>query len=255
MRWEKHINTDRCYHFDASGESLYGIERKLAFLQKMGVPIKNVLIVFDQQACSITKNTGETHLFKKDPLLSGQSKIDFQVECLKAFFDVNFLTAYTTFLFTHRVSKDMTDKLLLNNIESHYDPATNEESFPAYEAQIAKDKDAFYGPRLGLFYKRDTIQKYAPPTIGSEQRQLIYNIKSIFDDNHTNYRLVISPLYDQVKFDTTDLSVLDSIFGKQYVFDFSGINDITQNMYNYYENSHYRPFIANRIMDSIYARH
>jgi hypothetical protein len=250
--WKKHIHSDKCYHFDASGESLYGIERKFQFLHSRGVPIENALIVFDAQACSITKNVGEAHIMKKDPLLSGQSKFDFQADCLKAFFDVHFLSAYLTFLFTHKVSKEMSDKLLLNNVESHYDAAVNEESFPRYEQLIAKSRDSFYAPRMHLFYKRDTVQRYSGPVIKDEQKLLFYNIKKILDENKTSYRFVISPLYDQVKFDSTDLKFLYSVFGRENVYDFSGINDITDSPYNYYENSHYRPFIANRIMDSIY---
>ena len=250
--WKKHIHSDWCFHFDASGESLYGIERKFRFLHDRGVPIKNALIVFDAQACSITKNVGEAHILKKDPLLSGQSKFDFEADCLKAFFDVHFLSAYLRFLFTHKVSSETADKLLLNTVDSHYDVATNEESFPKYEELIARNRDSFYVPRMHLFYKRDTIQKYSEPVIKDEQKQLFYNIKKILDEDKTRYRFVISPLYDQVKFAPADLAFLGSVFGKENVYDFSGINNITQSMYNYYENSHYRPFIANMIMDSIY---
>ena len=73
------------------------------------------------------------------------------------------------------------------------------------------------------------------------------------DAQHTDYRIVISPLYDQKKIDTTDLQFLRTVFGADKVFDFSGINDMTASIYHYYETSHYLPAIATEIMDSIYA--
>jgi len=251
--WEKHIDSKNCIHFDASGETLYGIERKFQFLRDHNMPIRNALIVMDESVCATTTNTGEAHLFKKHPFLSGQKPLDFQEECLKAFFDVDFLTAYVSLLFTHKVSKKAAEHLLLDNVRQHYDTSINEISFPAYDSIIAKDRDAFYAPRDSVFYKRDTVQKYAYQAIGPEQLKLFNNIKRILDENHTTYRIVINPLYDQVKFNEADLQMLYSIFGRKNVFDFSGINEITSDKYNYYEASHYRPFVANRIMDSIYS--
>ena len=59
-------------------------------------------------------------------------------------------------------------------------------------------------------------------------------------------------MYDQKKLNIEDLSILNALFGKENVFDFSGINQITNNLYNYYETSHYRPHVAKKIIDEIY---
>lgn len=37
-------------------------------------------------------------------------------------------------------------------------------------------------------------------------------------------------------------------------YDFSGINKITTNNFNYYETSHYRPFIGEKIADIIFDK-
>ena len=58
--------------------------------------------------------------------------------------------------------------------------------------------------------------------------------------------------------DVNDLIIIFSytgnyfLEGKQNVFDFSGINFITNDYHNYYENSHYRPHVADYIMKEIY---
>jgi len=251
-QWGKYIHSNKCFHFDASGESLYGIERKIDFLDRRGVNIKNVLIVFDAYSCKIINND-EDHIKRKDPDLSGENKFLYQLLYLRDFFDIQFIEAYISLLITHKASDEMVAKFVLSNTELHYELASNEVSFPKYEELIERNRDSFYIPRMKLFYKRDTIQSYIPPVIEDKQKKLFNNIKRIFDKHKTNYRIVISPLYDQKKIDSTDLNILYSIFGKQNVFDFSGINDITTNIYNYYEDSHYRPFVANRIMNIIYA--
>jgi hypothetical protein len=81
---------------------------------------------------------------------------------------------------------------------------------------------------------------------------MLSNIKRILDANATSYKIVISPLYDQEKLDAADLHILQSIFGRDRITDFSGKNDITSNVRNYYEESHYRIPVAQKIMDSIY---
>jgi hypothetical protein len=247
--WEKHIQSTRCYHFDASGEGLYGIERKINLLHERHVPIKNALIVFDQEAISVVNNKPDDDvILRKDPLLTGGSKLDFELANLQSFFDINFLKAYFSFLVTHKP-----DVSILNNIPTHYEVTTNELTYPAYEALIARNADSFYQSRAHVFYQRSNVLQYAPQTIEKEELALLANIKRIFEENHTNYRIVISPLYNQVKIDPRDVQALDSLFGRQYVYDFSGINDITENSHNYYENSHYRPLVAKQIMDSIYS--
>ena len=70
--------------------------------------------------------------------------------------------------------------------------------------------------------------------------------------NKTNYRIIISPLYNQIKLNNQDLDYLKQLFGKDNVFDFSGINKFTKDYNNYYESSHYRPHIAREIMQLIY---
>src|SRR5450432_2365162 len=72
--WKNYIGEDseKCYHFDASGESIYGISKKFSFLSAQKAKIKNVLIVMDQGVLNKADNSAG-HLFLKDPRLSGQN--------------------------------------------------------------------------------------------------------------------------------------------------------------------------------------
>ena len=159
--WEKHINSTRCFHFDASGESLYGIERKINMLHERHVPIKNALIIFDEQACAISKDQPDALIYRKHPLLAGISRFDYEIDYLKSFFDISFLNSYLHYLVTHKGI----DKLSLNDVPHHYEVATNEVSFPKIEHMIDSKTDSFYASKEKVFYIRDTVQKYAPQTI------------------------------------------------------------------------------------------
>jgi len=77
-------------------------------------------------------------------------------------------------------------------------------------------------------------------------------MRDIFQRHGTDARIVINPLYDQIALNPKDLAVLREIFGESKVFDFSGANAITEEMRNYYDPGHYRPPIANWVMEQVY---
>jgi hypothetical protein len=81
---------------------------------------------------------------------------------------------------------------------------------------------------------------------------MLQSISKIFRKHNTNFKIIISPLYDQVKIAPRDLNMLNKIFKRENVFDFSGINQYTSDFHNYYETSHYRPIIAEKILEKIY---
>ena len=78
-------------------------------------------------------------------------------------------------------------------------------------------------------------------------------IKNILERNKTNYKIVLSPVYDQIKFSRQDKKILKTIFGA-HLYDFTGANFITNDIINWYETSHYRPNIADTILNIIYTR-
>lgn len=248
--WQKHINGVACFHFDAYLEGLYGLEKKLEFLRKKGAPVKNALFVIDHDVLSEVINPADP-LYRKHPLVSGESWLDFQLLNFKNFLHADFITSNIKLLLAHKPAELVID----NNPVAVYQQASNEERWWFNnEALIAKNKDSFYAQRMNVFYKRSATQQYDTPIIKNAQKEMLINIKRMLDAGSSSYRIVISPLFDQKKLDTTDLALLISIFGKDKVFDFSGINEMTSSIYNYYEQSHYRPHIATQIMDSIYSR-
>ena len=248
--WERHISSANCFQYAVSNESLYGVEKKIELLDAHGIVMKNALIVMDH---FLYEQVEESPAYPKHPILSGKSMVQFQINTFEGYFDKNFLIPYICYLFNHK-TENASFPGALNNIRYRYDARANDAIPVGIDSNIDSDTAAYYNERKRLFYQRDAVQKYETKTIGRKQIALMINIKAYFDKCKTNYKIVISPMYDQLKTDPTDLAVLTSIFGRNNVYDLSGINDITSDKHNYYEAAHYRMRISNAIMDSIYRQ-
>ncbi len=250
--WGKHVGSDHYYNFSTAMESLYGVERKFQMLKDRKIPIKNALIALDDEILGVVANQSG-HLLIKDPLITGESRFAFQAQFFKDFFEKDFIIPYLHMLFSpHPYAYALTDPIFMPHT-MRYDVNTNEYVMDEADNKLRTDSIKYYETRKNIFYKRDTTTlHYAKPAIGVVQKSLLVNIKEILSQDNASYRIVINPLYDQLKMDTTDIKTLREIFGAQNVFDFSGINDITNNEYNYYEASHYRPRVADWMMNVIY---
>lgn len=252
--WEKHLpNNATCFHFDASGESLWAMNKKFDFLQKKEVPISNALILFDYSTLiQISERDG--HLFKiSPPLVEEKNWFDFQLTYYKTFLTPKFLFAFLDYKISKKVKPYMKTHKLIGDEPIDYLVRNNEIQLNYIEKLIEENR--FYtDERMQVFYQRDSLNEAVSPVAIKElQKEILQNIKEVLHRNRTNYRIIISPLYDQQKLNPEDLNYLQDVFGSENVFDFSGKNKITNDYKNYYENSHYRPHVAKMIMDSIYA--
>lgn len=232
--WLKRKPGIKAFHYGVAMESLYGIAAKLSFIESKGLAIKNAILVVDESLLKTATNSNG-HLFRKHPLLSGESKLDFQFAFFIDFFDFEAISSYLKLLTSEEKKLEEDPQILA-------------------ERQIREDSEAYYQARSEVFYEREPIEKVADPVLKKEHIELLKSIRKIFDKENTDYRIVISPLYDQKKLNPEDLNTLYTIFDTKHVFDFSGINDMTASKYNYFEREHYRPHITNRILDSLYAQ-
>jgi hypothetical protein len=143
---------------------------------------------------------------------------------------------------------------VLDDRPFEYDLTSNEIRFSYYENIINTNPYDYYLPRKSLFYERSAWPQQLEPIIKDEQTKLLEEIFDILIQNKAEYRIVISPLYDQIKLNTEDYDYLCNLFGRKNVYDFSGRNEITNNVINYYDNSHYRPHVTKYILDVIYKK-
>jgi hypothetical protein len=252
--WKTHLNrvVASCFHFDASGENLYGIYKKVKYLDGKVSNIDNVLLILDYTTLSGTEPK-KGHLVIISPQLeNGKNIFEFHLEFLKAFFNPKFLFAFIDFNLFGKIRNYMKYASLFSETPIFYELISNEERLQYFESMIDKDENLYYGQKKLIFYQRSGKVEYSPPCIRDKQKMYLEKIKNIFDKHKTNYKIIINPLYDQIGLNQDDVKSLCGIFGTENVFDFSGINEFTSNYRNYYEASHYRPHVARKIMEEIY---
>lgn len=252
--WSKYIHSNKCFHFDASGETIYGITKKMELLNAKKVQIANVLMVLDYITLTGVDNS-KGHLYIKHPILSGQSLSDFQFLFFKTYSSLNFLHAYLDFKISGKFKAYMKTKGLLDDIPVDYDLKYNEMKLSVFENEIKTDPAKYYSKkRMAEFNRQDSIKTSSLVAIKEKQVIMLNKIAMIFKKNSSRFKIVISPLYDQIQLNKKDVDVLNQIFGTENVYDFSGINSITSDYHNYYEPSHYRPLVADEIMKQVYQK-
>jgi hypothetical protein len=252
--WEKHLNENAtCYHFDASGEALWAINKKVEYIDKKGTNIENMLLVLDYSTL-IQDKPKSGHLGIISPALVDNSNIiGFHKTFFLAFLSPKFFYAFMDYKLSNQFKPYMKRGFLLDDRKRNYDNVTNELRFDYLENMIHENK--YYTPeRLSIFYDRDTtIQRFSQVCILKNQMSILSNILTITKKNNTEIKIIINPLYDQLKLNKKDLEYLKTLFGYENVYDFSGINKFTNDYRNYYETSHYRPHVTSEILSIVYG--
>ena len=136
----------------------------------------------------------------------------------------------------------------------YYIPEYNEVHKYGAEELLESDPEAYYATLTGFYrlYERTYTDSVSAPVIGVKQRDALKQLHTLLMNGNTDYRIVISPLYNQIALNPQDVKCLKEIFGEDKVFDFSGVNKYTNEVTNYYEVSHYRPKLCNIILKQIY---
>ena len=88
------------------------------------------------------------------------------------------------------------------------DNITNDGWLFGKENEILNNPTKYYSLRKQIFYARDGILKFTPQKITAKQLTMLTEIKTVLNKQHTNYKIIISPLYDQIKFNDKDFKKL-----------------------------------------------
>ncbi len=253
--WNKYISTSNTiFSFDASGECFDGIWSKIKFIHKNGNKIKNALLIFD------TGNTGSTfrdfrnnegHIFLKHYDVYPSSKFNFHYKSFLSFLHIKFLIAYCHHKVSNHFYTYMTDTLLDDTL-SYYDLITNQYYPVKADLELKDDSLNYYRTHRELFSPVQNNPQEINPQITLDYVQKLKEINEIFASDSTNFRIIISPLLNQISFNKNDLHILHNIFGKEHVFDFSGISDYTKMVSNYYDHAHLKQYFADELLTIIY---
>lgn len=248
-KWAEHINNAKPLHFDANSENILGITNKITYIDETGNRINNALLILDRETLSTTQiNKG--HLFIPMPCVSKQSKWEYYQTFIQASLSFRFLFAYIDYSFFKTYRTYMKSYI---DTSGDYGVFKTADLIYGQEKLIKKDSIGYYNNLLEqeVFYDRSDVHHFECHVTDKEVN-LLQQIKKIFDKHQTQYKIVISPTYDQIPLEKNQLNLLQDLFGKENISDFSGKNEFTENIGNYYESSHYKPFVANKILELIY---
>ena len=249
--WARYIQDKQPYHFDASAESLYGVYSKIKFLDTHADGLKNVLIIWDRVLLQNTGNPVGGPLFMKDSRASDNSWLEFQLGFVKTYFSDFY---YADFL-KRKLLEPAPTRPPPHPHPYYYVPVSNDMPRKALDFQIAQDSAGYYQRQAALFQKAPKpAAGEEKPIISQKQQAMLEEMARIFKRHHTDYRIVISPLFDKLPLNPQDVAALAAVFGAARVYNYSGVNKFTMAYQNYYETSHYRPPVARQIMKEIYER-
>lgn len=253
--WAKYLSKENVpFSFGAWNENIEGMYRRIKLIDSLGGPLRNAFIVMDVDGTFTKSDTDRASDFSSDHyLISGISKYKYYAKDYFAYLKdpVLILTSIDYKIF-HKRRWYMTDFVHMD--KSDLDPVNNDWD-PSSEKKILKDSVAYYKRTGDKFYKRPDTQKIAKIQITKKKEQYLLKIFTLFRKHHTKYKIVIAPLYDQIKLNPQDKLVLDNIFGRFNVYDYSGINEITNNQFNYAKDvTHYRKKVGNLIYKQIYNK-
>ena len=253
-KWQTKLDsTASIFFFDASLESLYGIYSKIKFLSENNFKIKNCLIILDRDYSfkRLDKVDFEyDYLFIKHPRITGGSYINLYTKSFKTYSNLGFLASYYLNKLTGEYYSFMNG--FINQYKTYYEPISNEIKLNELDSIIDLDPNKYYRENDYKFNIIDQETIDSIQRITSKSFKYLSFIKSIFDEQNTDYRIIISPLYEQIKLNHKDLELLISLFDSSKVFDFSGKNKYSKYKRNFYESSHYRKNVGNLILDSVF---
>lgn len=251
--WASYLKGDSIspYHFDSSSESIQQMAEKVKYLQRTGAPIKHALIVLDPLIMG--RETDDSPMSISPPQLSANPLhwLKYHYTFLRASTNADFLKSWVP------AQLSGTPYFLGRNPVFEvqpiaYDEKLNQESLPAWDEWIAKNPDEFYAQHPLI--ASPTATTVSQMVITPEKAAGLREIADIFREQATDYQIIIGPNRRKVVLNPVDKKTLDAIFGSERVHDFSRalFNDL-ENDSLLYDNTHYRPEYASKLMRLVYS--
>ena len=239
--------------FQAWGETITGIDQKISYIDEHGYPLDNVLILVDIPLSFSKPQLPTLAMSIKNPRFSHQPRWVFQTIL---FYD--FLQKPSEWLRAIRKWRrssppSVTFDPISNdwekgnkNLDLSSPPKKDNMRSLSGKARTVFLKDYVYNPYVALPESKSVIN--GPMT------EIMNHIKSIFDRNETNYRIVVTPAYgyQYPAITEEDMRILQTVFGEEYVYDYSGRRDITLDYENFSDPNHFGLNIGWQILEEVY---
>lgn len=246
------LSPDSVFHFDAFGMGILRASNLIQFLSRQKPAAKEILWILDHTIFNETEES-DRFIYSEPPAISGKSPIYFHTKAI-------YESLHPAFIFHSCLSS------LLPNFEmENQDEFTQKETVDLFTGDIyyQKNDNLIKIDSVGFYNNNKNIKKFSkymtdyetisPSVIDNNQVITLKKIRNLLDKDGTKVKIVVSPLFSKIKMNNSDLNQLKNIFGKENVFDYSGLNEYTKEYRNYYDPSHFRRHIAQGILRDIYS--
>jgi hypothetical protein len=242
------LNNSKVFHYGSWNETIGGIYEKIKLLDSLEYHLDNVIIYLDTDFTFL----GDGKCRPNDHfLLTHIKKFNYYYVHYQAFFS--------------DLDLDKLKILLGEKVEGEIFPNWETDTITNDYCHCSDSLISVYGKRdlskeyyhkidslikVGFLYKRPGIQKFLEKQVSIQETEMISGILNILNKHHAKYYVIITPLYDQLKFNENDMKILKNSFGNN-LYDFSGINRFTDDKLNYPDRKHFTQYVSKQILDSI----
>lgn len=239
--------------FQAWGETLTGIEQKITFIDKHNCGLKNVLVLIDIPGTFNKDQIPTRALALKHPAFTGQPRWIHQMILFYDFIQKPSQWLRAFHLFFHPQSPDPSFDSVTNDWDK-------ENKYLDVSSPPEKDSLNNISPRAkSVFLKEvserlEEAQEISMPLIDKGFEHQLRNIREIFEKRGSDYRIIITPgfSYTNPAISKEDETLLQDIFGKENVFDFSKRNELNSDYNNYSDPNHFGLYVGWYVIEEVY---
>lgn len=239
--------------FQAWSETVTGIELKLEYLSEHQIPIDNALILIDIPGTFKNEQSTYDAMSMRHYLFTGQSKFDYNAIQFFNFIQKPSLwkksikhemRGIQVACMSDTITNDWEGKNQFNYTELPPQDSLKHCSKMTQQTFLAKIEHSSMEVEV------------SKPLIRGRFEEKLHHIRAILNANHTDYHIIITPApcYTNPAISPKDLAVLETVFDKDRVHDYSGKNEYTEDYNNFSDPSHFGLRVGYLIVEEIYKK-
>lgn len=239
------------YHLDSSGESLMSMAKKVKYLDENKITIRNALIVLDPVIMGAELSDSPAYLDPPQLHKSIFETVAYHYAFFRAATNADFFKSYIPKIFINKPVENG-HNLIFERQPIKYDLLINQESIPLWDSIIHADSRQFYATHP--LNDSPFAYKESPPVLQGKRKDALEQISEIFSRHITDYHIIIGPNRAKITLNRFDLAEMQKIFDAKRVHDFSStLAPLLETDTMLYDNTHYRPPMADIMMRRIYG--
>ena len=252
--WLKYLpEGSKQFLFQAWSETITGIDQKVSYIDEHQYNLRNALILIDIPGTFAKSQLPTQALTIKDPHFSGQPRWLYQATLLFDFLQKpsEWVRAVRKWLHPRRPN------VVFDSVSNDWEKGNRD-----LDVNTMPEKDNLKNltrTARAAFFKNYVDNPYAAvpasePLVDDAMVRTMEHIREVFRRHGTDYRIIVTPgyRYEYPPISSRDLEILQSVFGQDRVFDFSGRTDMTSDYDSFSDSNHFGLRIGWMMLEEIF---